>query len=181
MSVWFTSDLHLGHQHCSDTRGFPSVEEHDSHLIENINDSVNKRDKLFILGDLAFSDAGLKRVNDIQCRNIELVLGNHDKYPIWKYLNVVNKIHGFRGYKNYWLTHCPIHPHEIRKKCGNIHGHVHIFGDTKSIDDPRYLCVNVEFHNFKPVSFEAIEKMMSLRREHDSLVDDPWEGILKEE
>lgn len=165
MSVWFTSDLHLGHIMIAETRKFMSIDDHDHQMVENINDSVNKRDKLYILGDLAFSDKGMKWAHSIRCQNVELILGNHDKYPVKKYLDMGWKLHGFRGYRDYWLSHCPIHPNEIRMKKGNLHGHIHIFGDTQAITDPRYLCVNPEFHQLKPISFESIEKMMELRKD----------------
>lgn len=161
MSTWFTSDLHLGHVLIAQTRGFtragvPDANYHDWELIENINSRVHKRDKLFILGDVAFTDAGLQRLGDIRCRNIEVILGNHDKYPLKRYLQYVQKIHGFRGYRDYWLSHCPIHPAEIREKAANIHGHVHVFSDTEKIEDQRYYNVNVEFHKFFPVSLDKI-------------------------
>jgi len=159
MSTWFTSDLHLGHYSVGKTRGFDITDEHDYTLVENINSKVNKRDKLFILGDLAFTDKGLHWLDVVRCRNIELILGNHDKYPLRRYMeHGITKFHGFRGYKNYWLSHCPIHPNEIRKKTGNIHGHIHTFGDTEKIIDPRYYNVNVEFHDLHPVSLEEIER-----------------------
>lgn len=158
MSVWFTSDLHLGHERVAPDRGFTTIAEHDWQIIENINKVVNKRDKLFILGDFAFTDKGFQQAYDLRCQNIELILGNHDVYPTNKYRKIVQKIHGFRGYKSFWLSHCPIHPNEMRKKTGNLHGHIHKFGDTDEITDPRYFNVNIEYHSLGPVSFIEIEK-----------------------
>ncbi|MCP5004645.1 MAG: hypothetical protein GY941_12015, partial [Planctomycetes bacterium] len=161
MSVWFTSDLHLGHRgvlkwsRAEFKEG--DIDYHDFTIIENINSWVNKRDKLYILGDLAFSDRALQRARDINCENIELILGNHDTYPIHKYMSMGMKLHGFRGYKNFWLSHCPIHPSEMRKKTGNIHGHIHRGGDTAVIDDPRYFNVNIELHKYLPVPFDKIK------------------------
>ncbi len=47
----------------------------------------------------------------------------------------------------------------MRDQAGNIHGHVHIFGDTERITDLKYICVNPEFHNLKPINFDLIRKM----------------------
>ena len=163
MSVWFTSDLHLGHTFIAKTRKFQSIDEHDDSLIETINKMVHRRDKLYILGDLAFSDKGMCAARNIQCKNVELILGNHDKYPVTRYIDMGWKIHGFRRYKQFWISHCPIHPNEMRKKAGNLHGHIHTFGDTIDIEDPRYFNVNVEYHNLRPISSEQVEKMMKLR------------------
>jgi calcineurin-like phosphoesterase family protein len=33
-NIWFTSDLHLGHQKVSEIRGFDSVEAHDVAISE---------------------------------------------------------------------------------------------------------------------------------------------------
>lgn len=168
MSTWFTSDLHLGHTLMVGTRCFKNMAEHDWTLIENINKLVSKHDKLFILGDLAFTTDALKNVSIIRCRNIELILGNHDKFPIHKYLDVVQKVHGFRSYKGFWLSHCPIHPSEMRDMKGNLHGHIHIFSDTPRISDKRYFCANTEFHGLSPISFEDIEKVLENRNENFS-------------
>ena len=166
MSVWFTSDLHLGNDRCAVTRKLNNAEEHDYYLTENINSYVNKADKLYILGDCCDTYHGFKWMQNIKCRNIEILLGNHDQMGVGTYLSLGWKVTGFRKYKDYWLSHCPIHPHEMREKTANIHGHTHIWGDTRPITDPRYVCVNPEFHEMKPVSFEQIEKMMKLRKDN---------------
>lgn len=161
--AWFTSDLHLGHHLAAEKRGFSSISEHDSTIIENINASVSKRDKLFILGDLAFSLPSLSLVNDLKCRNIELILGNHDKFALAKYRGVVQKIHGFRGYNSYWLSHCPIHPEEISfRKKGNIHGHIHQGTEaSKAFNDPKYINVNIDMNDMKPIRFDTIEEIFN--------------------
>jgi len=156
MSVWFSSDLHLGNTR---SRGIGSSEQTANRIVVNINSMVNKGDKLFLLGDVADTYEGLKCINKIRCANIELILGNHDKFQLTKYHQAgIKKIHGFRGYKNYWLSHCPIHPNEMRKKIANIHGHIHRDGDTEKITDSRYFNVNTEFHEFYPVSMDNINK-----------------------
>jgi calcineurin-like phosphoesterase family protein len=133
-------------------------------MIENINKVVTKHDKLFILGDLAFSDKGMQWVNSIRCRNVELILGNHDMYPVRKYLDLGFKVHGFRGYKNYWLSHCPIHPQEVFRKRANIHGHIHKFGSTDRCDPDKYFCVNPEYWNLGPVSLEQIDNYYEVNK-----------------
>jgi len=154
--VFFTSDLHLGHRMIWSTRGFRSQEDHDNTLIENINQTVNKRSKLYILGDIAFTRNGLELAREIKCANIEIILGNHDLYPLHEYRDITEKIHSFKKYKGYWLSHCPIHPNEIRDMHGNIHGHVHMFSDTTKITDPRYLNANTEFHKLAPITFKDL-------------------------
>jgi len=156
MSGFFTSDLHLGHRAAAHFREFESVDEHDDTIVHNINARVNKRDKLFILGDLAFSDKGLNRIFDINCQNIELLMGNHDKYPAHRYFKYVQKLHGFYKYKDFWLSHCPIHPNEMYRAKGNLHGHVHKTSNSPRIEDPRYFNVNIDMNNMFPISFKYI-------------------------
>jgi len=153
-NIWFTSDLHLGHRLAAEKRGFTSVEDHDNTIIENYNSIIGKRDKVFILGDLAFTSVGLNRVKELTGVK-EVLMGNHDRFKIHKYLDVVQKIHGFRTYKGFWLSHCPIHPQEIYRCKGNIHGHIHSGAATQNLYLP-YFNVNVDFHNLHPVNFDVI-------------------------
>lgn len=171
MAVFFTSDLHLGHMAaCKFRQDFCGGEQkvHDRTIVENINEKVYKKDKLFILGDLALSREGLVWASTIRCQNIELILGNHDNYKISEYLNLglygsqVWKAHGFKKYKEMWLSHCPIHPNEMYRAKGNIHGHVHKDSNSEKIKDPRYINVNIDMNEYYPVSFEEIRERLQL-------------------
>lgn len=84
MSVYFTSDLHLGHRAMSAEgkgwRPFATQEEHDNTLIENFNAVVGPDDVVWVLGDVAMgkiedSLAMCARMNG----NRMLICGNHDR------------------------------------------------------------------------------------------------------
>jgi len=152
-SVYFISDLHLGHEKiCHFRDGFGDCpEEHDEILIERINQTVRSKDKLYILGDAAFTKPGFDKLGRIHCRHKELILGNHDTRSMQEYLQAFEKVHGFRRYKEFWISHCPIHPEELRGK-KNIHGHVH----AKVIDDDRYISVCVEACDGYPFNIDQI-------------------------
>lgn len=168
MSVYFSSDWHLGSNSMATIhRGFKSIEEHDNTIIERMNSIVTKRDKLFILGDVAFNKRGLNKLNDLNCRVIEIILGNHDYEPMHSYIGVGVKLHGFKKYKKYWLSHCPIHPNELYRSKGNIHGHVHATGNSKEILEPGYFNVNVDVNDYYPVAFETIQAAVCLEIEVD--------------
>lgn len=130
-SVKFISDLHLDHKNVCNFRPFDTVKEHNDYIIDNILSSIGKRNKLYILGDVAFSsEAGDLIVSLTEyCNNINIVLGNHDtdsnirRSNLIKYINAGIKIDGLTTYKDAWLSHCPIHHGEMRKKKFNIHGH----------------------------------------------------------
>ena len=155
MSIFFIADLHLGHNNiCNyegDNRGNPeSIEQHDDWIIYQWNSIVRKQDLIWVLGDVAFNYEGLhklKRMNGSK----HLILGNHDVFPIKKYFEYFNKIHGFMKYKGMWLSHSPIHPVSLRDKI-NIHGHTH----SHKIDDDRYFCVSVEQLNGLPIELDEV-------------------------
>lgn len=159
-SVFFISDLHLGHKNiCKFREGFSSVEEHDSYIKDKILSTVGKRCKLFLLGDIAFtSESGDWVVNELlsYCPNTVIVLGNHDSSEggmnTVKYVQADMKVHGLTTYKDAWLSHCPIHPDEFRKKSFNICGHTHSY----NIPDSRYFNVSCENINYTPIRYDQI-------------------------
>jgi len=158
-NIWFTSDLHLGHNDISKHRKFDSDEEHDETVIELLNSRVKKRDKLFILGDVAMKNSSLQilsRINGIK----ELIIGNHDTYATTEYLKYFTKVHGFRQYRGLWLSHCPIHPQEMHRCRANIHGHIHYGTDSPPLDLP-YINVNLDFNRMRPVNMEDIMEMVN--------------------
>ena len=56
----------------------------------------------------------------MKCR-IKLVMGNHDDHRLYKE-SIFEMQLPFFSYKSYWISHCPIHPQELRNRKGNIHG-----------------------------------------------------------
>jgi hypothetical protein len=76
-----------------------------------------------------------------------------DKLHMKDLVNVYDKIYSLYKYKEFWLSHCPIHPEELRGK-KNIHGHTHYH----NIDDSRYFNVSMENIEYKPVNIDEIRK-----------------------
>lgn len=135
-------------------RGFETVEEHDEHIITTLQNTIHKRDKLYILGDVSWKKPHLYMLLEVPGSK-ELIFGNHDYLPYQEYAKVFKKLHGFRDYKGWWLSHCPVISQEIRGK-GNIHGHIHSTGSTPQPEDKRYINVNIDMNDMKPVNFETI-------------------------
>jgi calcineurin-like phosphoesterase family protein len=84
MTVWFTSDLHLGHAAMPATgrgwRPFETQDEHDETLIERHNALVGHDDVVWVVGDVAMgkiedSLAKCARMNGMR----NLICGNHDR------------------------------------------------------------------------------------------------------
>jgi len=80
--IYLTADLHINHRRAlqfTQRTGFNSIEEHDKTIIENINKRVGRRDTLWILGDVAFYSALPKLRQQIRCKNVKVIKGNHDR------------------------------------------------------------------------------------------------------
>lgn len=153
----FIGDLHLGHQKAIQFRkGFGTIEEHDDLICTNWNKKVEKNDLVYVLGDVSFTTAGLERIGALKGRKF-LIRGNHDVFNANRYLLFFEDIAGltYKKYKGtrYWLSHCPIHPDELRGG-KNIHGHVH----TNTIPDQRYFNVSAEMVDYTPQTIEELEE-----------------------
>lgn len=79
-TIFFTSDLHLGHKRVSELRGFATPEEHDAHIISVWNKRVTNRDIVYILGDIAVHkyENALDIIKNQLNGTKHLISGNHD-------------------------------------------------------------------------------------------------------
>lgn len=156
-TVRFISDLHFGHKNLAQTlRGFQDEFYHDEFIIEQWNRVVGKRDLTYILGDITMEKTDhyfqLDRLNGRKY----IVLGNHDLIQhIPELLKYVEKVGGMVQYKGHILTHCPIHPSELRDWGKNIHGHIH----NGKIDDSRYINVSCEAVGYQPKTLDELLKI----------------------
>jgi len=154
--TYFTSDWHLGHKNiCNYRPKFKTPEENDQHFIDEFNKIIRKRDTVYFLGDIAFTEEALEKLKDLNyCNKKILYLGNHDYLSTEKYLEVFDEVYGLRSWNSYWLSHCPIHPQELRNRKGNIHGHLH--ASVLEDIDKRYFDVSPEKNNYSLVDYEII-------------------------
>lgn len=158
-NVYLCSDTHFGHRNICKYRPFGTALEHDKFVLNNILETVGKRDTLWMLGDNFFSRESMGYFYEIldHVGNLHLILGNHCTEGLERQQMVYEmamsdaKIHSLVSYKGCWLSHAPIHPEELRGKF-NIHGHTHYH----VVNDPRYRCVSMEQINYKPVLFQDI-------------------------
>ncbi len=174
-TVFFIADPHIGHRNiCKYRSQFTNPEEHNEFIIENWNRVVTKKKYIvWVLGDMFIKNNKydftkfLSRLNG----TIRVIPGNHDHMEYYPKEIIWNGL--FSKYKNYWLSHAPIHPNELRGK-KNIHGHVHnksIFIENDDVTteeglkkgytlDNRYINVCCENINFTPISLEEIRSML---------------------
>ena len=82
--VFFTSDLHFGHENALqfDKRPFVSVEEMDAELIRRWNTKVGKGDLVYVLGDMIWKSRKGEAEQIIRSLNGQIILikGNHDRF-----------------------------------------------------------------------------------------------------
>ena len=77
-NVWFIGDIHGGHKNVHKFRKqFDSEEDHYQHVKANFHKVVKKRDKVFFMGDTAFTLERLQDISTWVCDRKVLICGNH--------------------------------------------------------------------------------------------------------
>jgi len=190
--LWFTSDTHYDHKNiCAATtnwvgaenmtRKFSSLERMNDELVFWINQRVGQDDILFHLGDWSFNGfENIRKFRErIVCKNIHLILGNHDhhiernKDNIQSIFNSVNEYLSLEvkwrpnqsklvadSYAKFVLFHYPIASwNGMSDGVIHLHGHTHLLshcrvGNGKSID------VGVDGNNLEPIELNEIVKIM---------------------
>lgn len=190
-NIWFFSDPHYGHknivrgvsdwikdkpQNINKLRDFDTLEEHNEALIQNINSLIKHDHIVYCLGDWAFGGhENVKKFRDrLECRNIHLILGNHDQHieptdsqyrelfssvshKVELDLSIKANISGKFGKQKFFLSH---YSHQVWNK--SHHGSIHLFGHShgslKGIG--RSMDVGVDTHNLYPYHLDEILDIM---------------------
>lgn len=177
--VLLISDLHLFHNRVLEfekvARPFSSVEEMNEHIVDSWNNTVKKRDTVWVLGDVCFGKPENLAIMDRMVGQKNLILGNHDEFNIQEYAKYFKNIAACRKYDGYILSHIPIHESQFYRFKGNVHGHLHsnrvqrcVMQETgigmysEWVDDTRYFNVSCEQLNFKPMPWSEIKKRMTI-------------------
>jgi calcineurin-like phosphoesterase family protein len=125
----------------------------DNQLIENINNLVQPNDRLYHLGDFAYRHSqGIKFYLDkIKCKNIYLILGNHDKLKNWeKFLFAgVADLRSIKTEVLGDLREIVLCHYSLRVWNKSHHGVCHAWGHSHSTlpDDPNALSMDVGVDN----------------------------------
>jgi len=168
--IYFTSDLHIGHDRdfIWEERGFSSVEEHDKEILKRWNEVVKPEDTVYILGDLALGQNENEWDNifyDLN-GNIFFIQGNHDtnrRISIYQARYIMNYLGAASfwkyGKKSFYLSHYPtlVANKDDKKFLWNLSGHTH---SKNKFEYGQYHVYNVavDAHNCYPVSIEEIIK-----------------------
>ena len=163
--VFITSDTHFSHKnicrgvtswHLPDgsvpidqTRDFKTIEQMNESIVSGINSVVGQDDILIHLGDWSFGGfENVKIFRDrIICKEIHLILGNHDTHIENNRGNVQELFTSVNHYtklmyklKTFVLFHYPVVSWDgLNKGHIHLHGHVHLptslrFGKGKKMD-----------------------------------------------
>jgi len=167
-NVFFTSDLHFGHENLRTFRNevhgksFSDVSDVDQWLLANWNSRVRHRDLVWVLGDVAWSKSDLEWLALCNGRK-RLVMGNHDAegrgISIDDYLPYFESIHGCIKKYGVVMTHVPIHVESLEFRWAhNVHGHIH--HKEQNIKDTRYINVNVDVREGMPISLDELRRKL---------------------
>lgn len=166
-NIFLISDTHFGHigvtqflnRDGTKLRPWDDVESMDEAMVSNWNSVVSPKDKVYHLGDVVINRKHLKTLSRLNGEKV-LVKGNHDIFRIDEYLQYFKDVRGYHVLDKFLMSHIPIHPVELGRFAGNIHGHLHsntVLHHDGAVDK-RYTCVCVEQINYTPIAFEDVKK-----------------------
>lgn len=156
-NVFFIADTHFGHRAVirfeAEARPFATIEEHDNELVRRWNAKIGKKDVVWHLGDLAWTEDALYEFVPQLNGRIKLVMGNHDTFDSKLYLNLgVESLHGCVAWKRQTLlTHMPSFVGSERFRF-NIHGHTHSNGAPTE----KHICVSAEHTGLAPICHQEL-------------------------
>ena len=195
--VWITSDTHYSHKNIcrgvtnwrtkdgkipiESTRDFNTIEDMNSVIVDNINLKIGPDDTLIHLGDFSFG--GFDKIGQfldrLVCKNIHLVLGNHDHHIKNnrenihdRFLSVQNYLEVNIGGANFVLSHYPLCSwNQLSKGAIQLHGHVHL-PTNKKWGNGKRLDIGVDGNNYQPYKLTEIVHMMDRREVRSEIVND---------
>lgn len=180
--IWFTSDLHFGHEGVItyNKRPFDSLSDMNDQLIKRWNECIQPTDTVYILGDLALCHYRdfVPIAEQLQGNKI-LIQGNHDKYSVGQYEKLGFKVYheikmriagrivrlSHYPYALPWYKRPFAYKSELRfmdrrppriKGEVLLHGHVHM--KYRSMDNRIH--VGVDAWNYYPVSIREVESLL---------------------
>lgn len=190
-NVWITADTHYNHKNIcrgvtewrmpdgnipiAQTRDFPTITKMNDTMVNGINSVVMQDDILIHLGDWSFGGfASIREFWDrLVCKNIHLILGNHDKHikknvdnvrDLFLSVDKMDEEYKINGYIMH-LEHYPVLSwKDIKKGHIHLHGHTHLMGD-KRFGAGRRMDIGIDGHpEFRPYNLMTEVIPMMLKR-----------------
>ena len=187
--IWFTSDLHLGHDKdfIVQARGFETVEEMNAEIIRRWNERVYPDDDVYVLGDLTLGDIeeGVRLIGKLN-GYLHIIRGNHDTdKKVERYLELPNVVSvqyaDVLKYRKavFWLGHYPTitanydddKPWAKHVVC--LFGHTHQEQPFYN-DNPYMYNVGMDAHNCAPITIDEI--IADIRKKKEELNNEQMEN-----
>src|SRR3546814_19467009 len=92
-------------------------------LIKWYNELVDEGDRVYLLGDVAFTARMMHEVIPQLKGRICLIPGNHEPTGMRKYFDLFQDVRGYIQRQGFIMSHIPIHPGSMGRWKLNIHGH----------------------------------------------------------
>lgn len=169
MTTYFVSDTHFGHKNIIEycNRPFEDVNHMNEELIRRWNEVVQPNDDVWHLGDFCMGGTRpkdwLPRLNG----NVHLIRGNHDPHV---YDQGFASVQNYKELKIQGKKICLLH-YPMRSWNGSHRGSWHLFGHVhgtmtvahgrKGVKDAMAIDAGVDCHEYTPVSFDQVSKMMA--------------------
>jgi calcineurin-like phosphoesterase family protein len=196
--VFVTSDTHYGHKNIcrgvtawrlpdgsipeDQTRDFKTIEQMNESIVSGINSVVGEDDVLIHLGDWSFGGfENIQKFRDrIVCKEIHLILGNHDHHiennregcqELFSSVNHYTKL--MYKYDTIVLMHYPIDSWDgLNKGHIHLHGHCHL-PQQKVFGKGRRMDVGIDGNMFfMPYSLDNVVKIVKMRDIRSNMDDD---------
>ena len=197
--IFFTSDTHYGHKNIcrgvsnwtgglDKTRDFKTIDQMNAAIVDGINQTVGQDDILVHLGDWSFG--GFESIQEFRdriiCKNIYLILGNHDHHiennrgtcqDLFKGVYQYTRLEGVRPVNsrivekfNFVLSHFPICSwHDMNKSTYHLFGHVHLPQDKK-IMPGKSMDVGMDGNNLIPYELREVVSILKDRPNTTSVI-----------
>ena len=188
--VFFTSDTHYNHTNICrgvsewdgsrGTRDYNTLHQMNIDIVDSINMLVGENDILIHLGDWSFGgfDAIQEFRNQLVCKNIHLILGNHDHHIAnnkegiqdifasvhqYCYLTIVEqpKSKNEKALKHrFILSHFPIASwQDMGQGVMHLHGHVHL-PKGRRVGPGKMMDVGVDGNDMSPINLNEVLSIM---------------------
>lgn len=180
--VFFCSDTHYNHSNIcrgiskwegkKGTRDFDTLEEMNDAIVKGINDKVMPDDILYHLGDWSFGGFdSIKEFRDrINCKNIHLILGNHDhhiarnKNDVTKLFTTVSHYREKKiGGQMIIMSHYPMHVwNHHYQGSWMLFGHCHGSLNPKHLGGRKTMDIGIDCTpDFAPIHIDELKRIMA--------------------
>lgn len=171
MKIFFTADTHFYHNKIIGLQNRPTtIELHNEWLVDLWNSTVNKKDTIYVLGDVSLGNkVNTNKMLDRLHGTKFLIEGNHDKAcknsTRFKHITQIYNFNYSPSNTHIVLCHYPIASWERR-----VHGSYHLYGHTHGRFQNQGLSFDagLDANNWRILSLEEVlEKFNLMKKENE--------------